>query len=121
MDLLLDRSSHDLVFVNGECPVTDGRTDAVVQRLYIRLRTFLGEWYLNAPYGVPWLERILGHKTRKSTIDKILQKQIMGVSGVERIVSFSSTWDNPRRHYSCTFTVKTDEGLITPEITISQG
>lgn len=120
MDLLLDREKHDLVFVNGATPVTGDRTDAVVQRLYIRLRTFLSEWYLNEFYGVPWLERILGHKTRKSTVDKILQTEILGVKGVDRIVFFSSSWDNAYRHYSCTFVVKTDEGITTPEIVILQ-
>lgn len=123
MDLLLERetdkpNTHDLIFVNGGCPVTSDRTDVVTQRVYIRLRTFLGEWYLNAPYGVPWLERILGHKGRKSTIDAILQEQIQSVSGVAEITEFTSSFDNARREYSCSFRVRTDSGQLSNTITI---
>src|SRR5690625_7764190 len=85
MDLLLDRNNHDLVFVNGECPTTGDMVDVVTQRLYIRLRTFLGEWYLNYKYGVPWLEKVLGHKTKKSSVDMVIQEQILGRSEERRV------------------------------------
>lgn len=118
MDLLLNRDTHDLVFINGACPTTGDRVDVVIQRLYIRLRTFFGEWYLNVGYGVPYLERILGHKVKKSTVDMILQEQILGENGVESILAFSSSMDNPTRHYSCSFRVKTDSGVESAEIVI---
>lgn len=123
MDLLLKRESdnpntHDLIFINGECPVTGDRVDTVTQRIYIRLRTFLGEVYLNEPYGVPWIERILGHKGRKSTVDAILQEQIQSVSGVAEITEFTSSFDNARREYSCSFRVRTDSGQLSNTIQI---
>lgn len=120
MDLYWIRTgdTHDLLFENGECPVTKGRTDNVEQRLYIKLRTFKGEWYLNTNYGLPWLEEVLGVKVRKSTVDMIIQKAILEEAGVERITSFTSTMSPSVRTYSCSFSVKTDEGLITPIITV---
>ncbi|AGR89492.1 hypothetical protein X832_gp022 [Pseudomonas phage PAK_P5] len=42
MDLLLDENSHDIVFVNGQTPVTQGQVQIVAQRLKIKLWTFLG-------------------------------------------------------------------------------
>lgn len=119
MDLLLDRTKHDLVFINGACPTTGDYVDVVVQRLYIRLRTFYQEWFLNVEYGVPWLERILGHKIKnKSTVDMVIQEQILAEAGVARIITFNSTMDNPTRRYSCTFRVKADSGEESQEITI---
>lgn len=118
MDLLLDRDVNDLVFVNGTCPTTTDIIDVVTQRLYIRLRTYLGEWFLNIEYGVPWLERVLGHKTNKSSVDIIIQEQILLENGVDQITSFTSTYDNPSRVYSCSFRVRTTSGQESSEITI---
>lgn len=121
MDLYWIRTGdmHDLEFVNGGCPTTKGRTDNVEQRLYIKLRTFKGEWYLNEEYGVPWMEEVLGIKVRKSTVDMIIQKAILEETGVERITHFSSTMsDSKTREYSCNFSVRTDEGLTTPIIIV---
>lgn len=120
MDLLMNRDKgvHDLVFINGECPTTGDRVDVVIQRLYIRLRTFLGEWWLNVEYGVPWLERILGQKGNKSTVDMVIQEQILAEAGVAQISYFTSSYDNPSRTYSCSFRVKTITGQESSTITI---
>lgn len=118
MDLLLNRDSHDLVFVNGACPTTGDRVDVVIQRLYIRLRTFLGEWYLNVGYGVPWLEKILGQKTKKATVDMLLQEQILTENGVAQVLEFDSSLDILSRTYRCTFRVRTDSGELSNTITI---
>jgi len=120
MDLLLDRRPgvHDLVFVNGECPTTGDLIDVVIQRLYIRLRTFLGEWFLNVEYGVPWLERILGHKVEKSTVDMIIQQQILEEDGVKQVLEFNSTLDVSARNYSCSFRVRIFSGETSGIITI---
>lgn len=120
MDLKMevDGGKHDLVFVNGDCPVTDGRVDSVRQRLYVRLRTFLSEWYLNDSYGVPWLEKVLGHKGNKTTVDMVIQKEILDVKGVAKILEFKSEFDRGKRGYSCRFVVRTDSGDVTDEIII---
>lgn len=118
MDLLLNRVTNDLVFVNGECPTTTDIVDRVIQRLYIRLRTFYQEWWLDDTYGVPWLERILGHKVKKSTVDMIIQEQILSEREVAEVVSFSSKYVNDTRDYSCSFQVRTDGGQVSPVITI---
>ena len=120
MDLLLKRDGkvHDLVFVNGACPTTSGRADAAAQRLYIRLRSFKGEWFLNEEHGVPWLEEVLGKKVRKSTVDMIIQSTILDVVGVKKLIKFESTFNNKTREYECRFVVMSDDGNFTEEIVI---
>lgn len=120
MDLLWVRDGkvHDLVFVNGECPTTRGRTDSVAQRLYLKLRTFQGEWFLNEDHGVPWLEDVLGKKVKTSTVDMIIQNAILSTSGVKKIETFSSSFDNPNRVYECRFTFISDVGERSEEIII---
>lgn len=109
MDLLLNRGTGDLVFQNGACPVVTQKEDVVIQRLYIRLRTWQEEWFLNVQYGVPY-DSILGMKVSKSTVDGIIQDQIYAEDGVLEITKFSSSM-NSKRGYSCSFQVRTGTGL----------
>lgn len=119
MDLLLCRTKHDLVFENGKCPTTTDSIDSVIQRLYIRLRTFMGEWYLNVEYGVPWLEKVLGHKVKKTTVDMTIQKEILDVEGVARVTHFESWYDNTTRAYRCKFKVQATNGQRSDFLTLS--
>ena len=116
MDLLLG-PDHDLVFVNGETPVTKTDFDVVGQRLKIRLLTFMGEYVFNTSYGVPYFQSILGTRIRKVDVDNIFQQKILEEDGVVEIVSFESTLVNGV--YNLKFTARNDKNNITPLIEIS--
>lgn len=118
MDLLLD-NNHDMVFVNGETPVTSDRIDVVSQRLTIRLLTFLGEWRYNTLYGVPYYQLILGIKNRKSDVDIVFQTEILKEPGIKSIVSFDSSFED--REYIFSFRARIDTGDLTDLIQISPG
>lgn len=119
MDLLLDPNTNDLVFINGQTPVTRSNFDVVSQRLKIRLQTFLGEYVFDTQYGVPYFQRIFGKRIRKTEIDNIFQQQILLEEGIVEIVSFDSTFTN--NVYSVRFQAKNNKLLITPvvEVTIN--
>lgn len=115
MDLKLG-SNRDILFVNGECPVTKEKSDVVAQRLLIRLRTFFGEWFLREDYGVPYMD-VLGKKVTKSVVDLLIQEQIYKERGVSQITSFTSSL-GANRVYQCAFQVRTTNGSETGEIVI---
>lgn len=114
MDLKIDRDTGDLIFVNGECPITVDFTDSVAQKVYIMLRTFEQEWYLNETTGVPYIPRILGRKVDKATVDRILQENILAEDGVADILSFESSINNSRQ-YEARFNVRVTEGASFSE------
>lgn len=109
MDLLLGRDG-DIVFVNGTCPTTYTAPEVVRQRLQIRLKTFLGEWFFDTSYGVPYFQRIFGKQKSKTTVDNIIREQILLENGVLEIREFKSSWDKATRTFSLVFSVKTAEG-----------
>jgi hypothetical protein len=120
MDLKIDYATGDIVFVNRPLlpsDVTRPLTETVAQRLFIQLRTFLGEWFLNTNYGVPYFQNILGRKTTKAAVDLIMQQQILAEVGVKEITYFSSTLVN--RQYSLNFRVKVVDGSTTDTISIT--
>jgi hypothetical protein len=117
MQLLLDTTTHDIVFDNTN-RVTASFTDSIVQRLKIRLLTFLGEWFLDGEEGVPYFQSVLGIKGDKSRVDVIFKEAILKDPDVVNISSFTSTLDISTRQYSCTFTCLTKLGVTTAPLTL---
>lgn len=120
MDLLLERDNNkenfgDMIFVNGACPTTTEFIDAVAQKVFILLRTFQAEWYLNTTTGIPYLQDILGKKIKKSTIDRIIQEKILQVEGVASIEAYTSTMGGDRV-YSATLNIKTTQGTTFSDV-----
>lgn len=115
MDILLDESTHDIVFVNGETPMTDSVSDALKQRLKIKLLTFKGEWFLNTNYGTPYFQQIFGKGRTKGSIDIIFRELIEADQDVSAVLDFNSALSNDRR-YTLSFSVKTITGQ-TLEVT----
>lgn len=114
MDLLVNRVRDtdgygDMLFVNGTTPITNEFVDAVAQRVFIMLRTFESEWYLNDVTGVPYLTRILGFKVEKSTVDRILQQKILQEPGVADILEFTSSLSG-NRVYEASMKIRTTGG-----------
>ena len=114
MDIALSLSSGDAIFTNGPAVIGSSVISEaganVAQRLYIMLRTFAGEWYLNTEHGIPYFQSILGQKTTAQAIDLIFQQKILAETGVQEILEFSSSLSSSRI-YSMSFKVKAS-GLI---------
>lgn len=114
MDILLDPLTHDIIFVNGECPVTRNQQNVVAQRLKITLQTFLGEWFLNLDTGIPYFQQILNKVRNKSTVDAIFQAAILNDPGVIEMISYNSTLNSGGRGFALTFSVRVADGSIVP-------
>jgi len=121
MDLLLNKDTHDIVFVNGKCPVTQLLVDVVAQRLKITMYTFLGEWFLDTTVGVPYFQQIFGKIRSKVTIDLIFQRIISTDTDVIEILSFESSLSPSDRGYSMTFQVRVSDNTASLPITIDVG
>lgn len=119
MDLLLERDNTspnfgDLIFTNGDCPTTPDFTDAVAQKVFILLRTFQDEWYLNTTTGVPYLQEILGKKVEKGVVDRIIQSKVLAEDGVAGIENFTSFLGG-NRVYTASMVIRTTQGTTFSE------
>jgi len=121
MDLLLDSETNDMVFVNGDCPVTQKLISVVSQRLKVTLYTFLGEWFLDRSVGVPYVQQVFGKIRSKQSVDLIFQQIIAADPDVIEILSFESTLENASRGYSMVFSVRVIDNTESLPITISFG
>lgn len=114
MDLMVDKDNNsphfgDMVFLNGDTPATDNFTESVAQRVFILLRTFETEWWLNTTTGIPYLQRILGKKANKTTVDRIIQQKVLAEEGVSSIERYTSTLGGDRV-YSANMVIRTTQG-----------
>lgn len=111
----------DIIWRNGPLlrqDTTQKPVEVTGQRLLILLRTWMGEWFLDTTYGIPWEQRILAKKqVSKASVDLILQQKVLSDEGVKEIVSWESTFVN--RHYDLTFKIKVVDGTISAPLTLN--
>lgn len=111
----------DIIWRNGPLlrqDTTQTPVEVTGQRLLILLRTWMGEWFLDTTYGIPWEQRILAKKqVSKASVDLILQQKVLSDEGVKEIVSWESTFVN--RHYDLTFKIKVVDGTISAPLTLN--
>lgn len=111
MDIKLDPNG-DVSFLNGESSVTSIGAEDLAQRLQIRLRTFLGEWFMDNTLGVDWWGRVFGKNRSKTAVDALIQAEILKEPDALQIVTFSSSISTDRK-YSATFQVRTEDGAVS--------
>lgn len=113
-DIQLDRATHDLqIGSNGDLQLADGAW-RVAQQIKVTLLTFLGEWFLDTSFGVPYLEDILVKAPRWGAINALLRARIIDVPSVLRVTRLDLTFDRSARHLVVTFEATTAEGLTGP-------
>jgi hypothetical protein len=126
-DLALGRSGHDLVF--EKLPVgfagqqryavkAIAGADQVAQQIKMTLLTFLGEWFLDIGFGVPYLEEILIKNPRLTSVESILRAKIKAVPDVEKITDFAMEFNRRYRTLRVDFTAHTLLGAISDSVTL---
>lgn len=113
-DLTLDPVTHDLLITNFDISTVDD-VDQVTQNLGIRLRFFLGEWFLNIGVGVPYYQSILIKSPNQINVESALKSEIINTIGISEILAFSSQYDNFNRRFDVAFTALSNAGPITIE------
>lgn len=104
-------SEGDLDITSNSLSLTTG-TEAIRQHLQVKLRMFLGEWFLNTDLGVPYFTEILIKQPNFINIQNRLKLEITETPGVIEIIQFSFDFDSEIRLFTLTFKVSSEEGVI---------
>lgn len=109
-DLAVDPLTNDLAI---PVRLLSG-VDSLMQRIWIRMRFWLGEWFLDERLGVPWVERIFVKNADPRAIRNILTKVVASTPGVSRVTNFVMTVDKRARSFTVSrMTVVLDDGTTT--------
>jgi hypothetical protein len=111
MDLLLDRTSHDLQIVGYDLALVED-IDLIRQRIKQRLLLVLGEWFLDTSIGLPWYQEIFKKSTSQERVKALLINQITQTEGVNKILDFQFSYNSSNRGLTVDFRVDTIGGII---------
>lgn len=118
MDIKFDQQSYDIVLeVDGDNMVNlaflDNDAEIVMQRLFLRLKTYPRDLFWNINYGIDYLNDVFGKNKPRNSVDAVIRNEIMREPLVTQIISFESEIKD--YNYACKFTVKTRsiEKLLT--------
>lgn len=93
-DLELDATASNLLLTD-DASQPKGR--AIMQDVFIRLRFFFGEWFLDPTQGIPYFRYVFIVNPDQRLIESIFRRVILGTPGIASLDSFSLQFDRPNR------------------------
>ena len=114
MDIFFNPNNQDIEFVdlgNNEVDIAIINTtvDDLMQRLYLRFKTFKRDLMWNTGYGIDYLNDVFGINKSQIVVDTIIKEEIRKEPMVDSIKSFESQLVNYT--YACKFSVYLKEEL----------
>lgn len=107
----IKQDSEGDIFLNvDDLELTSG-IDAKIQHLRQRLRTFLGEWFLDLRVGVAYFQQILIKNPNPAVVDSILKKEIINTPGILQLTFFDLNIGTDRT-LTLSFRAITQEGEV---------
>jgi hypothetical protein len=105
-ELALDPTTGDVLL-----PIQIIRgAEAVAQRIRVRFRFFLGEWFLDTRLGVPYYRDILIKNPDSILIGFIFRQVLLTTPGVKSVASFSASLERATRTLTVTFEAQLEDG-----------
>lgn len=111
-DLKLDLDTHDLYIANYDLALADD-IERVRQSLTIRLKTFNGEWFLDTTQGVDYYNTVFVKTPNLSAIEAMFKSTILSTPDVNKLNSYTQTFDRKTRQITIEFSVDTTFGTTT--------
>lgn len=108
-DLELDATGSNILLTDapGQPP---GR--AIMQDCFIRLRFFLGDWFLDPTQGIPYFRYVFIVNPDQRLIESIFRRVVLGTPGIASLDSFSLAFDKPNRIIYPTFVARMNTGQV---------
>lgn len=107
-DLLLTPDG-DLAFVAGDLVLVRG-TQAIAQEIGIRLKFFLGEWFLDILAGVDYLNQVHTKPPDLPRAANVLAQEIAKTPGVAKVETVSPRFFGAERRMEVEYTVTLESG-----------
>lgn len=119
MNLALDPINHDVYLdASGQIALAATPLD---QRIDCRLRTFLGEFWLDQTIGIPYFQEILKKNPDMDAVRAAFASEIQKVPGVQTLDSLEVTRDRASRKLTVIFRVTGTDDLLyfkTTEVSV---
>lgn len=101
-DIAVDPTTGDLLMVDGDLVLLTDSGDALVQAIRVALRTWRGEWFLNATFGADYRGKILRKNPPRAQVMSEVRRVVEAVPGVRRVVQLAVDYDRAARRLDVT-------------------
>lgn len=81
---------------SGDMRLTQSLEEEVAQHLRIRLRFFLGEWFLDTTQGIPFFRDVLRKNPSLSLLRALFRRAIQSTPGVDAVQKLDLSVDSSR-------------------------
>jgi CRISPR/Cas system CSM-associated protein Csm2 small subunit len=106
-DFMIDTEGN-FVMTKFNLALTSCNSEYVRQKIQIKLRAFLGEYFLDASIGMPWWD-ILEKGATKTLLEAKCKQKILEIDEVVSLEEFNFVYTAATRFVSITFRVLTDD------------
>lgn len=80
VDIKIDRTTKDIVIEGGLLQLVSG-SEAAAQRIWTRLHTQIGEWFLDLTFGLPFKSDILVKNPDMTLVSGLLADEMVAGGG----------------------------------------
>lgn len=116
-DIALSTETHDLVIIDGDILLIS-HAERVAQQIKIKLKFFLGEWFLDTRGGIPYIELILVKNPNLTHVRSIFRQQISSVDDVISVNSLNLYLNSQKRELAVNFEAETNYGLVSDKVVL---
>ena len=88
LSLHIDAIDYDFRIIAGRLQLVSG-PDAVVERLRVRLHAYLGEWFLDRRFGLPWYDGDMLGASNSRLLSPLIRREILKDPEVEAVLAFA--------------------------------
>lgn len=118
MDILFNQVTHDIDLVDlgdgtFDIPIITTPPDELMQRLFLRFKTYKRDLMWNTAYGIDYINDVFGINKSQIVVDVIIKDEIRKEQMVDKILFFESELANYT--YACKFQVslKYEQRVLT--------
>ena len=110
MNISID-DSGDWQLSGGELVLTRD-AEEVRQFIIQKMKTFLGEWFLDTRLGIPYFDEIFVKRPDPTVLEVVFINQIISTPGIVDLVEFDLNLDNATRNLTLSMRATTLDGEI---------
>lgn len=100
-------TNNDIVIKNFTFDITSSEEELIKQKIELRLKRFLGEWFLDVTKGLPFFESILKKNPDLNLINSLIKNEITQEA---TLTSFKSSVNTVTRKIEIDFEATTQLG-----------
>ena len=102
----------DLHLLNGQMHFWAG-TNARIQKIFVVLQFFKGEWWLNPDEGMPYIQSVIGVAgVSRTVVLSLFRQALLGIPGASRLNTLNFALDNSKRQATVNFELVFDDGVV---------